>query len=43
MAALQACASSPSDFFVATDSSQIDSKMNAMLQAALTTSIRLIQ
>lgn len=43
MAALEACASSPSDFFEATDSSQIDSKMTAMLQSALTTSIRLTQ
>jgi Flp pilus assembly protein TadG len=39
--ALYACASSPSDFFEATNSSQIGTAMNAMLQSALTSSIQL--
>jgi len=39
--ALYACASSPSDFFEATNSAQIGTAMNAMLQSALTSSIQL--
>jgi Flp pilus assembly protein TadG len=42
-AALQACASAPSDFFEASNSSQIGTQMNAMLHAALTSSIQLTQ
>jgi Flp pilus assembly protein TadG len=42
-AALQACASSPSDFFVANNAADISTAMNAMLKSALSTTIRLTQ
>ncbi len=42
-AALQACASSPSDFFVANNAADISTAMNAMLKSALSSTIRLTQ
>lgn len=42
-AGLIGCATSPSDFFEATSDSQIATAMNAMLHAALTSSIQLTQ
>jgi hypothetical protein len=42
-AALIGCASSPSDFFEATNDSQIGTAMSAMLHAALTSTIQLTQ
>lgn len=42
-AGLIGCASSPSDFFEATSDSEIATAMNAMLHAALTSSIQLTQ
>jgi Flp pilus assembly protein TadG len=42
-AALQACASSPSDFYIANDSGAISTAMNAMLKSALSTTIRITQ
>jgi Flp pilus assembly protein TadG len=42
-AALQACASSPSDFFVANNAADISTAMNAMLKSALSTTIRITQ
>jgi len=41
--ALQACASSPSDFYVANDAAAISTAMNAMLKSALSTTIRITQ
>lgn len=40
-AALQACASSPADFFEATSAADISTAMNAMLKSALSTTIRI--
>jgi Flp pilus assembly protein TadG len=42
-AALQACASSPSDFYIANDAGAISTAMNAMLKSALSTTIRITQ
>ncbi|MGC9270252.1 TadE/TadG family type IV pilus assembly protein [Acidiphilium sp.] len=42
-AALQACASSPSDFYVATNAAAISTAMNAMLKSALSSAIRITQ
>jgi len=41
VAALQACASSPADFYTATSTADINSAMNAMLEAALSTTVRI--
>ncbi len=43
VAALQACASSPSQFFVANSASDIGNAMNLMLASALSTTIRVTQ
>ncbi|MBW4034279.1 MAG: pilus assembly protein [Proteobacteria bacterium] len=42
-AALQACASSPTDFYIANDAAAISTAMNAMLKSALSSTIRLTQ
>lgn len=42
-AALQACASSPTDFYIANDAAAISTAMNAMLKSALSGTIRLTQ
>ena len=43
VAALQACASNPSQFFVANNASDIGNAMNEMLASALSTTIRITQ
>jgi hypothetical protein len=43
VAALQACASNPSQFFVANSASDIGTAMNEMLASALSTTIRVTQ
>lgn len=43
VAALQACASSPSDFFSATSAADISTAMNAMLKSAISSTIRVTQ
>lgn len=43
VAALQACASTPSQFFIANSAADIGNAMNQMLAAALSTTIRVVQ